>query len=60
MGNGHALDPDTLDEELATTRGQSGITVRHEGLLGVSFANSTFLEVFALGQSVTNVLAEYT
>jgi hypothetical protein len=26
----------------------------------VSFANSTFLEVFALGQPVTNVLAEYS
>jgi hypothetical protein len=29
MGNRHALDLDTLDEELATPRGQSGITVRH-------------------------------
>jgi hypothetical protein len=60
MGNRHALDPDTLDQQLATSWSQTGITVRHEGLLGVLSANTTFLEVFALRQSVTNVLAEYT
>jgi len=53
------LDPDTLDEKLTAPWGQSGITVRHEGLLVVLSANTTFLEAFALRQSVTNVLAKY-
>jgi len=60
VGNRHALVANPLDEEQATIRGQSSITVRHEGLLGVLSANTTFLEVFAFGQSVTKVLAEYT
>ena len=59
MRNRHPLVANPLDEQLATAWGQSGITVRHEDLLDVLFANPTFLEVFALGQSVTNVVAGY-
>jgi len=60
VGNRHALITNPLDQEQATPWGQSGITVRHEGLLVVMCANTTFLEVFALGQSVTKVLAGYS
>jgi hypothetical protein len=59
MSDWHALGSDPFDEELATPRGQSGITVRHEGLLVVLSANTTFLEAFALRQPVTNVVAKY-
>ena len=60
VGDGHSLGVDPLDEQLASPRSQSGITVRHEGLLGRVAGTITILEAFDCVSTSPNAVAEYT
>jgi hypothetical protein len=59
MRDRHALITDPLHQQQPAVERQTSITVRHEDLRVVKTAISTAPEVFALGQPVTNVPAEY-
>jgi len=59
MGDRHVLLAHSLHEQTTTMKTETGVTVTHEDLRLVKTAISTAPEVFASGQHVTNVLAEY-
>jgi hypothetical protein len=50
VGDRHLLDTNAFHEQRPAAWGEAGITVRHEGLLDVMCANTTFLEAFTSGQ----------